>query len=342
MITRRRNALALAAGLVVLGVSTKSYAARTWVGGGTTTSLIDSTNWLNGTLPSFAHGTSTSSTGGNSANNDAVFDGNNTIVTVPNSDSIKDTYIRNLTILPTAGAFFFNDDGSGISEIASLTNAGTPTYDNQSPFAATVNTGFFGMQRGQILATGGDWVINAPFNLGEGSPNTINFGGAHDFYMNQGLFANGTMNKVGTGTMYLSPDTELGFAGQVRIVQGNVVISDSMALGDPGNSNASTGWTEIAGGTGNTGGLVLTNNITVGDYIYMLGRTTFDAQIFNKSGTNVLNGIIQTETTGTDYAFESDGTAAGDLMVIGNQAQISAAGRRGCHAGVKRAEQETG
>jgi fibronectin-binding autotransporter adhesin len=329
MSNRRKNAVAFAVAVVAVGVSAPSYAARSWIGGGNTNSLIDTSNWASGLLPNFAAGSSTASTGANNGNNDAVFNAASaTTVTVP-STAITDTIFRNITFAGGSSAFTFNDDGSGLSEFGNGISANiTPTMNNLSSNPITFNTHSFVWQRGQILATGGDFVFNVPLGIGVApasaptlqNTKSIVLGGDHDFYLNRGLagnFNNQTI-KTGAGTLYLGPSGG-GYTGQLRIDSGNVVVDSSSAFGDAGTENAS--WTEIRL---SSAAVLMSNNITTGETFYLSARTDNSPHIISTSGNNTITGLLLPETDPVNniYALESRGTAAGDFLTVASSSEL--------------------
>ncbi|HZZ43951.1 MAG TPA: autotransporter-associated beta strand repeat-containing protein [Tepidisphaeraceae bacterium] len=326
---QRQNMLALAAGLVIFGISNISQAAETWVGGGTTNLINDATNWSPG-LPNFTSGNSSAAAGGNNANNDVVFSATTSSTIVFPAATTQDGLFRNVTFAAGAGASVFADDGSNQSEFGLAVNSGSPIINNLSGNTQTFNTSSFVILQGQMQANNGDFVFNVPVGIGVApvsnpalvhTNNTagifVTFTGASNFYLNQGLYGNfnSEVIKSGTGTMYLGPSSP-GYTGQFRIDSGNVQINSSTSLGDGGNQN--TGWTEIRL---TSSALVLTNNINTGEFIYMSGRTDFTPQVINKSGDNVMSGNFLTESA-SDYALQSDGTAPGDLLEIASSSEF--------------------
>ena len=57
--------------------------------------------------------------------------------------------------------------------------------------------------------------------------------------------------------------------------------------------------TEFWGVATHTGALVLTNNITTGEAMFLSTRSTNAAEIKNKSGHNTLSGVLGVEVSGS-------------------------------------------
>ncbi len=186
---------------------------------------------------------------------------------------------------------------------------------NNSPFAQTFNCSS-GSHRGQIIANTGDFVFNGQFFVGNGSRQSVasTFAGAANFHMNGTVVGATDLVKTGTGTMFIDGDGS-GFTGAYLISGGVIQISSSTALGASGLPSANQ-QTNISSAAGT---LALTNNITVGEYINLDGRAGTTAQVLNVSGDNVLNGTIASNSlsgSASNFVFQSDGTAPGDLLEI--------------------------
>jgi fibronectin-binding autotransporter adhesin len=114
------------------------------------------------------------------------------------------------------------------------------------------------------------------------------------------------------------------WAGMILIYNSDLEINHNDSLGAPGQIAGSYGGqTEFLGGATATGALVLTNNITTGEAMFLSTRSTNAAEIKNKSGHNTLSGVLGVEVSGSVSApqgnlitLQSDGTAGGDLFEI--------------------------
>jgi fibronectin-binding autotransporter adhesin len=131
------------------------------------------------------------------------------------------------------------------------------------------------------------------------------------------LYADGQAAGSG-GTVVLGNSTT--WAGLTLIYNADLEINHNNSLGAVGTLGPSyASYTEFNAGAG-SGALVLTNNITSNESIFLVGRNTSAAEIRNKSGHNILSGKIGGEgaaaADGNLYTLESAGTAVGDLFEI--------------------------
>jgi fibronectin-binding autotransporter adhesin len=330
---RRHAALAFAAGMVILASADVSLATATWSGtgstggSGTSASLIDPNNWVGGVVPHFGTGTKTDPAPTTNAD-DAVFTGNtNLTITVPNDliSQATDAIFRNLTFDANAGAFVFVPDGSPEDEMVFNYPTNGVLTENDSPNPQTFNNTDVGMRKGTLNAAAGDFVFNPTngFFIGNGSRSSTNtFTGAHNIYLNTGFHGATDALKTGTGTMFIgTPVNPTPWTGAMLIAGGTVQISNSNSLGATGLPGVHQ-QTEISSAAGT---LALTNNITVGEYINLDGRTGTTAQILNVSGHNILNGTIvsnQLSSGAPNFVFQSDGTAPGDSLEISSSATL--------------------
>jgi hypothetical protein len=93
--------------------------------------------------------------------------------------------------------------------------------------------------------------------------------------------------------------TQATWAGQVVINNSDLIIAHNDTLGVVGSISGPASYTSTGAGT-SVGALVLTNNITSGESIF-LGQRTTDAfpNIKNQSGHNILTGTNGADGTGT-------------------------------------------
>jgi fibronectin-binding autotransporter adhesin len=135
-----------------------------------------------------------------------------------------------------------------------------------------------------------------------------------------GIISGNGRVDVTAGSMTLAgANTFAGVA--LADVDGQLVISNNDALGAVGDE--SNGYTQPLGGAGVTNALVLTNNITTGEFIWLGPRDTLAAHIKNRSGDNTIAGTIQADLLAGfhSYALQSDGTAPGDMFRISGNVQ---------------------
>ena len=282
-------------------------AAITWDGGGADDNLTTAENWVGDIAPLLNV---------SNANSDVIFTGN--LRLNPLTSEAIHSY-RTVNFDANASAFTFG----GTTEFL-FNNSGSATNAsvNNSSFAQTFNVDV-GMRRVNLNANTADFIFNNPVRL---FTTTSTFTGLKDIYLNAGLRGTASFSRLGTGTTFI-PAESTGWTGVIGLTNGNVEISHPGALGEVG-SRASQ-YSQIQSGTaansgvigGGSGSLVLTNDITIGEYIYLDARNAFNAHIKNKSGTNTISGTIEIENgnlpvlTGTlDYAIQSD---AGQLNITG-------------------------
>jgi autotransporter-associated beta strand protein len=298
--------LALAGVLTSLLLVDNAFAIRVWTGLGDAY-IQTAANW--NAAPLF------SSTSTNTSNS-VYFDGTtNTTVLLPDVN-VKGIYFYRASLLSTAGQFTFNNDEANNGLFSLPINGGW--LENISPYPVTFNTAFE-MRAGTIYSydISGDIVFNQAPRLGfDGG--IIDLQTVKDVRFNAGINATsvGSVFKNGVGTVYLPSSP--GWTGIMNIFDGKVVIDQSDSLGDAGAFGGGNpmvaSWTEALG---DTGALVLTNNITTGEFIWIAGRATSDnAHIINQSGHNTLTGTVQTDLGSDVYTLQSDGTAPGDLLEI--------------------------
>ena len=285
--------------VVVLGMfGFQSLAeAQTWDGGGADDLLTTDANW--NPDADYAGG------------GHLIFTGN--VRLTPNTGTDPLLSPRTITFDANADAFTFG----GTTELV-INNAGSGapnTSANNSSFTQTFNVDV-GMRRVTLNANTGDFVFNNPVRL---FTTTTTFTGAKDIYLNAGLRETAGATRQGTGTLFI-PVESTNWSGNMAIGNGNVEVGHGGALGV---AAPQSNYTQILRNTA-TGSLVLTNNIDVGEYIYIDQRNGYNAHIKNKSGDNTISGTIELErgTLGASeagvrfFAIQSDGVGVSDILRI--------------------------
>jgi autotransporter-associated beta strand protein len=295
-----------------------AHAQKTWTGGGLDDLLSTPDNW-----------------GGTAyvATEAITFDGSVRLTPVVDATTLTP---GNITFAATAGAFAFG----GATEWITDNVSGTRIMENLSTNTQSFNCPV-AMRSETVRATAGDIVFNSPVRV---FTTRSLWDGVKDVHLNAGLAGNADVRWSGPGTLfingpstgYVPTGTTSGTGASLEFGGGIVEINDDKSLGDPVNSDASKNYVFPIGNTGGT--LALTNNITVGQFIYIYGRTT-DADsavlISNKSGRNTLTGKLYSDSASADVyrVISSNGTAVvgglKDKLTISGDIEISNLGAAG-------------
>ncbi|CAN5247013.1 hypothetical protein BH11PLA2_BH11PLA2_22270 [soil metagenome] len=357
--------LTLAAMLMtgILGVAPKAYAQQSWGGPGSTTTINDiftPSNWSNGVVPTSVQEAQFRGLG--SLTPDVTTNWNTRyvgfydtiplagytfsgpgVISIPSNGNLDTNNASGGDITFNNGGFDFSR-ASGI--YASSGNNGTSNIIFGS--GAALRMGLAGSSGNPFInALGGNVTINSANGVDfSGNSVTRNLAlsvnaGKVITLTNGFKYANGSTQRLGnvvvsgTGTVVLganpiTPGTTGSsslWTGSVTFVNNFIEITNNDSLGTPGSENSQ--YTE-PGGSSSIGALVLTNNITVGEYIYLGGRNSINnnnAQIINKSGNNKLTGNIGSDwgaqlsadatasANDTNYRIQSNG---GSLELSGN------------------------
>jgi len=303
MIAQRRRAnlrtLLVVACLLVFGASSQA-ATIIWDNHGGDSLLANPLNWIGDIAPT--------------ADDDVIFNSiGGTTLKVTGEMSF-----HNMTFDGDASAFTFVDDGGGTGKLVLNAGTGTTNTMNNSPNSQTFNLPT-AVGRQNLVAAGGDFVFNAPLDIGNGRLTLafITMLGDHDFHVNQGLVGIQApiLLKDGIGTLHLKGGPE-EWPGLFTIQNGFVEVSNNTGLTHP------DGWTNPWGVPGSTGAIVLTNNITLDTFVYMGTREVDDKpQLINKSGTNTMTNTLAAfvdDAANLNVAIQSD---AGLLKITGNVTQ---------------------
>jgi fibronectin-binding autotransporter adhesin len=305
------RSLLLAAGSLLLAISSARAADSTWQGPGT--DLNTAGNWTSG-LPTNSGDTATwdGTAAGNlgltwSATFGSTPNGTNLNITGTQTGNLLlggtsgTLAVGNITIASGAGAFTLGD-GVGLDDTVfrnpggATTNTFTNNSSNTATFAANViyNSGGAAAGRSLVFAGSGNWAVNG---------NLVQAGG--------GSF---TVTKTGTGTLTLSGPNS--YTGTTTISSGILAISNNTALG------TTAGITTIAATGLSTGPqLSLSGGITSAENITLTGNSEqnqYNSVINNTSGTNTLSGNITLASPAGGIRLGSGG---GELIFSGTISQ---------------------
>jgi autotransporter-associated beta strand protein len=321
-VTKRGRGLRLAAAVApVLAAASSSAlgAVRTWDGGGTTDNFTDALNWVGDVAPPF---TATAAGTGD----DLVFLGTSRLT--PFNDTINGNQTAfTITFDPTAGPFTIGGNLIVLGSTTSSTNNGNIINNstNTATFAAEVR-----QRTGQINAAAGDIVFNGVF--GVGNTGTVNqrastFTGNFNTYLNGKVTLAGRLTRSGTGTTFITNDTN-DYLGETVIGERGVIrISVPNALG------ATSQRTLIQGNTGGGGRLELAGGVTfAAEPVTIEARQAATAElphIVNVSGNNTWTGPITLAAGGFEYGIQS----AADKLTISGNISSNLTGVRNLHLG---------